>query len=182
MVRRGGFRNRNKGSALLEFAIVLPLLVVFIVGIYDFSGSFNQKQKIAQAAQEGAVVAGSQPMTDVVSTNASPDSLQQIVTVVSNSLTSNNVVPQTGCSAPAGLWKSGLKWKYTITCGADDLTIVVDRGVMVNSGPPAVIGSTVEVSYPYRWRFNSVIQLLIPGATYAATTVLDEASTVHNQM
>ena len=41
-----------RGSALLEFAITLPLLVVFVVGIYDFSGAFNQKQKIAQAAQE----------------------------------------------------------------------------------------------------------------------------------
>ena len=40
-----------QGSSLLEFAITLPLLVVFVVGIYDFSGAFNQKQKIAQAAQ-----------------------------------------------------------------------------------------------------------------------------------
>src|SRR5450755_3143018 len=47
-----------RGSALVEFAITLPLLVVFVVGIYDFSGAFNQKQKIAQAAQEGAIVAG----------------------------------------------------------------------------------------------------------------------------
>ena len=32
-----------QGAALLEFAISLPLLVVFVVGIYDFSGAFNQK-------------------------------------------------------------------------------------------------------------------------------------------
>ncbi|MGA2426160.1 MAG: TadE/TadG family type IV pilus assembly protein, partial [Terriglobales bacterium] len=52
----------ERGSAILEFAISLPLLVVFVVGIYDFSGAFNQKQKIEQAAQEGAIVAGAQPM------------------------------------------------------------------------------------------------------------------------
>jgi len=52
--------KRSEGSALLEFAIVLPLLVVFIVGIYDFSGAFNEKQKIGHAAQEGAVAAGAQ--------------------------------------------------------------------------------------------------------------------------
>ncbi len=56
-----------RGSALLEFAITLPLLVVFVVGIYDFSGAFNQKQKIEQAAQEGAIIAGAQPMSDIAS-------------------------------------------------------------------------------------------------------------------
>jgi len=54
------FRD-EQGAALLEFAISLPLLVVFIVGIFDFSGAFNQKQKIEQAAQEGAIIAGAHP-------------------------------------------------------------------------------------------------------------------------
>ena len=61
-----------QGSALLEFAITLPLLVVFVVGIYDFSGAFNQKQKIEQAAQEGAIIAGAQPMSDIASSSAPP--------------------------------------------------------------------------------------------------------------
>jgi len=51
---------------LLEFAISLPLLVVFIVGMFDFSAAFNQKQKIEQAAQEGAhLLPGAQPMSDI---------------------------------------------------------------------------------------------------------------------
>ena len=63
-----------QGSALLEFAISLPLLVVFVVGIYDFSGAFNQKQKIEQAAQEGAIIAGAQPMSDIASSHRNPAS------------------------------------------------------------------------------------------------------------
>jgi hypothetical protein len=43
------------------------------------------------------------------------------------------------------------------------------------------VGTIVTVQYPYHWRFNSVIQLLIPGATYAATTQVLESATVHNQ-
>jgi hypothetical protein len=38
------------------------------------------------------------------------------------------------------------------------------------------------VAYPYHWQFNTVIQLLIPGAAYAATTQLTETAAVHNQM
>ena len=68
-----------RGSALLEFAITLPLLVVFVVGIYDFSGGFNQKQKIEQAAQEGAIIAGAQPMSDIATTTSDPDSLHPVV-------------------------------------------------------------------------------------------------------
>ena len=181
MLRWARARKPSEGSALLEFAIALPLLVVFIVGIYDFSGSFNQKQKISHAAQEGAVAAGAQPMIDLDPGNGNPNSLQQVVTVITTSLTANNVIPQAGCDPPAGVWVSGLKWQYTIAC-ADSLTIIIDRGVIVAAGPPATIGTTVEVSYPYRWRFHSVIQLLFPGAVYANAPLLDESATVHNQM
>src|ERR1700726_2871922 len=87
-----------EGAALLEFAIVLPLLMVFVVGIYDFSGAFNQKQKIEQAAQEGAIIAGAQPRTDITSaaispTAPAPASLLPVVTAIFNSLAGSGVLP-----------------------------------------------------------------------------------------
>src|ERR1700685_2449988 len=86
-----------EGSSLLEFAITLPLLVVFVVGIFDFSGAFNQKQKIEQAAQEGAIVAGAQPTTDIQAGSAvtNPPSLLPVVTAVFNSLVGSGVLPST---------------------------------------------------------------------------------------
>ncbi len=63
----------TQAAAILEFAVALPILVVFVVGIYDFSGAFDQKQKIAQAAQEGAIVAGAQPMSDFALKQHQPD-------------------------------------------------------------------------------------------------------------
>ncbi len=96
---RSLLRN-DRGSALLEFAITLPLLVVFVVGIYDFSGAFNQKQKIAQAAQEGAIIAGAQPMSDIQATNGNPDSLQPVVTAIVNSLAGSGVVNAGACQPP----------------------------------------------------------------------------------
>src|SRR5580693_1611210 len=87
----------EQGSSLLEFAIVLPLLVVFVVGIYDFSGAFNEKQKIEQAAQEGAILAGAQPMTDIAAsgtgTPTNPSSLLAVVSAVFNSLAGSGVLP-----------------------------------------------------------------------------------------
>lgn len=176
-------RNETEGSALLEFAITLPLLVVFVVGIYDFSGAFNQKQKLEHAAQLGAINAAVQPTTDLDPANSNPNSLQPVVAVIFNALRADNVLPQGTCATPPGNWVSGLKWQFSITCGADPLVITIDRGwVSTGGGPPATVGTAVNVSYPYHWKFNSVIQFLVPGASYAATTDLRETSTVHNQM
>jgi Flp pilus assembly protein TadG len=184
----GAWLRAAEGSAILEFSITIPLLVVFVVGIYDFSGAFNQKQKIEQAAQEGAIVAGGQQTTDINSSN--PDSLLAVVTAVFNSLAGSGVIPSGGCTPPGTVAppSSGLTWTYTITgCNgsypSDNLVITINRGwVVASSAGPSVVGTVVTVTYPYHWRFNSVIQLLIPGASYQATTYLTESATVHNQM
>ena len=44
--RKAGFLSNTTGSQLLEFAVALPLLVVFVVGIFDFGEAFNVKQKM----------------------------------------------------------------------------------------------------------------------------------------
>jgi Flp pilus assembly protein TadG len=172
----------EQGSALLEFAITLPLLVVFVVGIYDFSGAFGQKQKIEQAAQEGAIIAGAQPMSDIASPT-SPASLQPVVTAIFNSLVGSGVLPNGTCTPPGTTsGRAGLAWTYTISGCPDNLVITIDRGWVSPPGPTVAVGTAVTVTYPYHWRFNRVIQLLIPGANYAATTQVTEKATVHNQM
>ncbi|MBZ5612706.1 MAG: pilus assembly protein [Acidobacteriia bacterium] len=171
-----------QGSALLEFAIILPLLVVFVVGIYDFSGAFSQKQKIEQAAQEGAIIAGAQPMSDIASPT-SPSSLQPVVTAIFNSLVASGVVPNGACTPPGTpSGPAGLAWTYTISGCPDNLVVTIDRGWVSSPGPPVAVGTAVTVTYPYHWRFNRVIQLLMPGANYAAITQVTESATVHNQM
>jgi len=175
-----------QGAALLEFAISLPLLVVFVVGIFDFSGAFNQKQKIEQAAQEGAIIAGAQPMSDIASSDGNPTSLQAVSTAVFNSLTGSGVLANGACSPPgAASGPVGLTCTYKISgcdSAGDVLVITINRGWVAGSGTPMPVGTVVTVAYPYHWRFNSVIQLLIPGASYAATTQVTESATVHNQM
>jgi hypothetical protein len=185
----------TRGAAILEFAISIPLLVVFVVGIYDFSSAFNQKQKIAQAAQEGAILAASQPMSDIATTSGNPPSLQGVSTAIYNSLLGSGVLPAGTCSPPGTVTgPSGLTWIYTISgCnpahpapGADDLVITINRGWVSTATTPTTIGTVgtvVTVKYTYYWfGFNQVIQLLFPSGTgYAPTTLLTEASSVHNQ-
>ncbi len=185
------FLFESEGSAILEFAITIPLLVVFVVGIYDFSGAFNLKQKIEQAAQQGAIVAGAQQTSDIYGANTSPASLLPVVNAIFTSLTGSNVIPTGTCAPPGTITPpaTGLTWTYTIkNCSsanpADNLVISVNRGWSTpgSTTVPSIVGTIVTVTYPYHWRFNSAIQLLIPGASYQPTTLLTESAAVHNQM
>lgn len=56
------FRNQHeghldRGAAAVEMALVLPILILFVFGIIDFSRVFNAEIQISQAAREGARIA-----------------------------------------------------------------------------------------------------------------------------
>jgi len=71
----------QKGGALVEFAIVLPLLVVLVMGIIEFGLLCYNKQVIANASREGARAgivnggpdySGNQAVKDIVKTYCNP--------------------------------------------------------------------------------------------------------------
>ena len=47
-------RGREHGASAVEFAIVLPLLVVLVFGIIQFGLAFNRQQSFHAASREGA--------------------------------------------------------------------------------------------------------------------------------
>lgn len=57
MVNKRGFNLKNfrqKGQSLVEFALVLPLLLMLVLGAIDFGRLFYTKIIITNAAREGA--------------------------------------------------------------------------------------------------------------------------------
>ena len=64
-------RIRNqRGAALLETAITIPLILGVCVGIFEFGRAYQTWQVITNAAREGARVAILAETTDVQVTNA----------------------------------------------------------------------------------------------------------------
>jgi len=54
MMRRLRTAGRaDSGQALVEFAMVLPLLLILVIGLAEFSRAWNTKQVITDAAREG---------------------------------------------------------------------------------------------------------------------------------
>ena len=44
----------QRGQALVEFALILPLLLSIILGIFDFGTAFNYQNNMSQLANEAA--------------------------------------------------------------------------------------------------------------------------------
>lgn len=50
-------RGRERGAALVELALVAPVLALFAVGVVDLGRAYQLKARLTNAAREGAVFA-----------------------------------------------------------------------------------------------------------------------------
>jgi hypothetical protein len=51
--RRGRWVRRREGQALVELALIVPVLLLLIVGLAEFARAWNTKQVLTDAAREG---------------------------------------------------------------------------------------------------------------------------------
>lgn len=188
----------ERAAQIVELAVSLPLLMVFVVGIFDFSGAFTLKQQLTNAAREGARVAAAAHANDVAPSNPLPASVDTAFRVIDNYLQAENI---NDCSiSPLSPSHSGLTWTYTATgngCATGGLTVAINRGYVFpptgassptgcTSQPSSgntvnVVGTCVSLTYAYKWRFNSVITLLVPGAIYAGISNLNTTAVAFNE-
>jgi Flp pilus assembly protein TadG len=172
------------GSQLLEFAVALPLLVVFVVGIFDFGGAFNEKQMLNNIAREGARFASSLPTNDL-DTIGTPASITAIRDLVVSHLQTARL-NDCGLATQAGVNGPATTWTYTAGGGScpAPLVLTIEREyafpTLVGSDTFQVMSTRVRLKYPYSWHFNKVVQLLVPGATYGAVTQINTDATVPN--
>jgi Flp pilus assembly protein TadG len=181
------------GAQLVEFAVSLPLLVIFVVGIFDFSGAFTLKQKLTNIARDAARVAAADPSSDL--TSASPTSVIDAFQVVRNYLAANSI---NDCGITSAGTKSQLTWTFTASgngCPSPGVTLIVNRGyyfapsaasqpVGINCQPSttptsAVIGTCVSLQYNYPWRFGRLSYLFgqtaaLPSSISAAAVAINE--------
>ena len=88
------FGREERAQSLIEFALMLPILLLIVTGIFDAARAVWQENTLAYAAREGtryAIVHGTGgnpvvgPCTSCVNPPASNRNLDQIVDVVNNS-------------------------------------------------------------------------------------------------
>jgi TadE-like protein len=170
----------DHASQIVEFAVSLPLLVLFVVGIFDFTGAITLKQKLTNAAREGARVAASDPASDLG--NSLPVSVSDAWQVVYNYLGSEKI---NDCGLKSGgppLASGGLVWTATGTgcpgVGNGNLVLRIERGCVTpeaGSSPLVyTVNTCVTIVYPYSWKFNG-ISGLFPGKFTGPTSITTTA-------
>ena len=127
--RMAGTRlGSERGAQLAEFAVALPLLVVFVVGIFDFSGALTLKQRLTNMARDAARAGAGDPSNDVRGGTGAPVSVMDVYYIVDNYLLANNL---NDCGISSTPTHSGLTWTFTGSgngCPSPGLTIIVNRG------------------------------------------------------
>lgn len=194
----------EEASQLAEFAIALPLLIFFVVGIFDFSGAFTLKQKLTNIARDTARAAAADPTTDLSNPatgqqNGLPYSVNDAFYVFDNYLLANNI-DDCGIKPPTTNGQT-LTWQSTVNSGSSPcgITFTINRGyyfpflVATKSAlptvlctPPAtgagatqVVATCVSIQYSYQWRFGQIASLLgrnavLPTSISAVAVAMNE--------
>jgi Flp pilus assembly protein TadG len=98
-------RKGRRGQAMVEFALILPILLLLVIGIVEFGRAWNISQTLTDAAREGARR----------SVLFDPSITEQTVrNTISNALTAGGVDP-TKAQVDIVDQGSGLDSKVTIT-------------------------------------------------------------------
>ena len=126
--RRAGGRE-ERGSAALEFALVLPILVMLVFGVIAFGYMLSFRQAVSQAAAEGGRAAAVKPAG-----TSTGDRVTAARLAINDALDSYGVE----CTSGGGLTHAGgANGTCTITIGA------------CSSGPAGAQCAKVSLSYPY---------------------------------
>ena len=58
--------GRKQGQSIVEFALIIPIILVLIMGVLDFGRAFFMKIAIVNAAREGASYLSYHPLDKTV--------------------------------------------------------------------------------------------------------------------
>ena len=130
--RHAASDSRDRGSVAVEFALLLPVLLLLIFGIIDFGRAINAQITLTQAAREGARLASLGYSTSAVTTRA-----QSAATGLSPVPT---VTVTSACPTGAGTGVDAVvKLSYTFT-------FVTPVGAFAAMFGTASFGSTLSLS------------------------------------
>lgn len=183
VARKLANRAREAEAAeLLEFALALPMILVMVVGLLDFSRAYNLKQKLANAAREGARVGASASWTD--RTSADPPSVHTIKDDVTTYLVDAGV--NTSFIGSALSWTpcpGSCTGTYYTTSGTNTYGLKIERNVKIYDSSNVMLSSTrVTLYYPYDWTFgfDHVIKLLVPSSTFTSPITIQTDAVMRN--
>ncbi|TME93962.1 MAG: pilus assembly protein [Chloroflexi bacterium] len=178
-------RGEEHGQALVEFALLLPLLLLLIVGIIEFSFVWNSRNTVLFASRDGSMLAaegGSLLGTDClvldrierdIVSPASAIKLQQVEIYWADKnggqIGSNHNVYDRSGSTTCDFSGTTITVPYTLTTSGYLESNRCDVLAGCGGGHTSVDTVGVKVTYEHRW-LTSFARLTGPGVTFSQTT------------
>ena len=131
-------RRGDRGAAAVEFALLVPILLIVVFGIVDFGLLMNSSSLVSNAAREGARV-GSLEGTQKASEDAAKAAMTGLIGTIPG--------PGTGLVAACS------------TGGATPATCTGWTGTSGTTAAPAGGTVTVTITYNYTW-LTPIVRLL----------------------
>jgi len=154
-VRHRKYRSR-RGQALVELALVLPLLFVLIINVFNFAGLFYAWITVANAARAGAQY---MVMSDTWIKGLAPPSVSQVSAIVTNDLIS---LP----NRSSAVVKVCINISGTTTCNPSGTTTITTDPESSYYNSTAVDVTYTYVPFVSFWSFSNLgIRLTLPTTT-----------------
>ncbi len=134
------------GAELVEMAVILPILLTMLIGVFWAARAYNIYETITRAAREGARVAVA-PSCSVCG-SAAP-SVSSVENAVLNSLTASSM--------------DTTKITFPSCSGNLSTTICYQRDIALNTSSPNEFGVSVGLTYPF--------QFMLPFTTVNVSTI-----------
>jgi len=108
---RPGARDKDRGATAVEFALLLPLLLLLVFGIVDFGRAINTQITLTQAAREGARLAALGQPNVVSGTQAAATGLSPVTVAVTS-------CPSGATQTTSAVVKASYLFKFVTPVGA----------------------------------------------------------------
>lgn len=146
----------TSGAEVAEFAAVLPILVMILLGIMSFARAYNVYTTITYAAQEGARTAAA---SSCATCGNVPSAASDVATRVTEVLQASKIDP-TAIQTYAGTQNGTACGGGAPSCSTTASNITVCTNVELDTGRtrrgrttltgPASCGASVSFQYPYQ--------------------------------
>lgn len=166
--RTAGASRRERGAVLVEAALVTPLLLLLVFGLFEMGMLFRDYLGVTASVKDGAraaSIAANDPQADwhilqavKRTSQAIPDGGVKKIVVFNASLAPNASGPSTACLAgtahecnvytPAD-WDTYDSDKFECDGGVDPNWCGKDRSSSFSDPSPALIGVYIEVEHAY---------------------------------
>jgi Flp pilus assembly protein TadG len=142
------------GAQLVELALALPILLLLVVGGWDFGKAYLLNEKLTNAAREAARVSASNSvLPDPNCTASIPCSIEASANVVVQYLTDAGL--SVSCISPGSPTTTGtLTWTWS--CGSG-VSLTINRSLTATVGTVLTPEVQVSLSYPFKWQLATFL-------------------------